>query len=143
MPFSHCLHLGRHPLRSCHCVVAITLCSHAHALFSPRNDLQCMGTHGTPGLLGEIPLSGAERHSSSIFFMKKKKKASWEWSLPTSHSPYWGSVWFEPVEVLCMPPVSVSSHLHQSCYVWITLSPWSQPPPLTPTIFLLAFCTDP
>lgn len=46
-------------------------------------------------------------------------------------------VWFEPLQVLCMISVSVSSNVYKSCWILKTLFTWSHLPYLALTIFLL------
>lgn len=49
-------------------------------------------------------------------------------------SLYWGLVQGETAGPVCAATVSKSSYTHQSCSLWVTLSPWSQPPPLVLTV---------
>lgn len=54
--------------------------------------------------------------------------------MSTCPSLCWDLVQCETGGPVCSVTVSVSSYMHPSCCIWMTLSAWSQPPPLVPTV---------
>jgi len=89
------------------------------------------GHIGYLGCRGKLP-TGAERCASSVFFLQKSPlvRSGALCPLPLPHTGILSGLWGPDTccHSLC------GSHMHQSCYVWMALSPWSQPPSLTLTV---------